>query len=138
MTTLLDEIGETNPLVAAFADAARSYREYLDGSLAQAEFEEGLYVDEDEVDQLVEQDDARLAARSESRALPAEYHGGGYTLRMGLSALGEAYVELLAGPGRLKVLDVWLAVGDRGDAPEEEAPDQWVAFDESGAPIVLR
>ncbi|HJN75176.1 MAG TPA: hypothetical protein QGF58_14700 [Myxococcota bacterium] len=127
-----------DPLVEAFAEAAETHRAWLSRGLAETEYEEGLYVDEAEIDALVDQDEARLAAKSGGRELPAEYRGGGWFLRMGLTALGVAYVELVSGPGPLQVFERWLGVGERAELPDVEAPEEVVGVDESGGIRVLR
>lgn len=126
-----------DPLVLAFAKAAEAHRDWLEGSLAQAEYEEGLYVDEDEVEALVDQDEARLAADTGPRLLPAEYAGGGFVVRMGLTALGATYVELVSGPGGLQVFGLDLEPGQRAEV-EVDPPAELVGIDADDQPILLR
>jgi len=132
--SLRDHIDD--PLALAFLDAADAHRAWLEGSLAQAEFEEGLHVDFAEVDALVDQDEARLAAQTGSRALPAEYSGHGYRVRIGLTALGATYIELLEGSG-LSLFGVTLSAGQRVEVAVE-APMELAALTADGQPIVLR
>lgn len=124
------EHGQEAILLAHFAKAASGLRAWMPGSLAESEFVEGLHADED--DEAIERDEARFAADSDARVLPAEYKGGPWHVRIAISAMGEVYAELLAGPGRLTTLGVVLTPGVRVPLDTLEAPDELVATDDSG------
>ncbi|MCP4805036.1 MAG: hypothetical protein GY913_17225 [Proteobacteria bacterium] len=122
-------------LLAHFAQAAADLRAWMPDSLAESEFREGLHAEED--DEAVEQDEARLAADTDARVLPAEYRGGPWRVRIGISAIGEVYVELLEGPGPLSVLGVVVQPGLRVPLFSLEAPQELVVVDENGQEWML-
>lgn len=127
--------GHEAVLLAHFAQAASDLRAWMPGSLAEAEFAEGLHADED--DEAIDQDEARLAAETDGRTLPAEYKGGPWHLRIAISAIGEIYAELLDGPGALHVLGVVLQPGIRVVLHTLEAPHELVATDDQGTEWIL-
>lgn len=100
-------------LLAAFATAAATVRREQPTGLAQREFDEGLYVDEQAQPWLdADLDDLALAARDTADLeFPVRYRGGGLTLLLGLDEDGEAYALLESGDGAVEALGVTLPVG---------------------------
>ena len=100
-------------LLSAFATAAARVRAERETGLAQAEYEEGLWVDlagEPWLD--ADLDDLALAARDTAELdFPVRYHGGGFTVLLGLDEEGEAYALLEAGEGPVEVLGAVLSPG---------------------------
>ena len=140
MTELYDQLldpktklkGE-EALLQAFATSAAQLRAWRQDCLADAEFEEGLWVDEaDEAE--VDRDYGAMAAKGGRKTLPATYRGGPWVLRLSLDAQGQAFAELLAGPGpaRLPELEVELMPGQRSALEFPEAPDEIELVDPSG------
>ncbi len=105
--------GGAEGLMAAFATAAARVRAQRETGLAQAEFEEGYWVDlsgEPWLD--ADLDDLALAARDTADLdFPVRYSGGGFTVLLGLDEDGGAYALLEAGDGVVQVLGVVLSAG---------------------------
>lgn len=100
-------------LLGAFARAAENVRREQRSGLAQAEFEDGLYVDETSEPWLdADLDDLALAARdAPDLDFPVRYRGGGLTVLLGLDEQGRAYALLERGDGPIEVLGVVLHPG---------------------------
>ncbi len=100
-------------LLAAFAAAASTVRAEGASGLAQAEFEEGLHLDDRATPWLdADLDGLSVAARDEADLdFPVRYRGAGRTVLLGLDEDGECYALLESGAGPVEVLGVVLAVG---------------------------
>ena len=123
--------GEDAEWLALFASAGRGWRQWFDGSLALAEFRDGLYVDEEaaraSADSLGSQPVLRLAADDGPElSFPARYQDDVWTVIIGLGADGEPYCALEAGPGPATVrgegVEVTLAVGAEVALPDLYVP----------------
>ena len=113
-------------LLGAFARAAETVRREQRSGLAQAEFEDGLYVDETGEPWLdADLDGLALAARDAADLdFPVRYSGGGLTVLLGLDEQGRSYALLERGDGPVEVLGVVLYPGVEQpvdvDAPPSE------------------
>jgi len=98
--------GEDAEWLALFASAGQGWRQWFDGSLALAEFQEGLHVDEAEARADADTGPVlRLAADDRPElSFPARYEDGTWTVIIGLGADGEPYCALEAGPGAGRVV----------------------------------
>jgi len=120
------EHGEDAEWLAQLSAAAAELRGWRRGSLAEAEFEDGLWADE--TDQLEDEQPTRLAASDDDeRTLPARYSGGGWRVLLGLSEDGVPYALLEGGPDDFGTLTVGgsavdLSLGVEAPLPDLELP----------------
>ncbi len=105
---LLSGRGELKELV----DAARELRTWREGSLAEQEFQDGLWVEEDPMAQAQRTESWSMAAQDSERSLPAEYSGGERMIVVARDASGELYMELVEGDPLL-VNGRWMRQGER-------------------------
>jgi len=105
---LLSGQGDLKDLV----DAARELRAWRKGSLAEQEFQDGLWVEGDPVALAQHAESWSMAAQDAERPLPAEYAGGDRVIVIARDAGGELYMELVEGEPLL-VDGRWMRPGER-------------------------
>ena len=99
-------------LLGAFVQVLTRVRQEQAGGLAQSEYEEGLWVEENEAWLDADLDDLSLAARDGAeRDFPVRYRGKGLVVLLGLGEDGEPYLLLEEGEGPVEVLGLVLEKG---------------------------
>lgn len=118
-------------LLGAFAAAASRVREQRATGLAQAEFEEGQWVDDAAQPWLdADLDDLALAARDTADLdFPVRYRGAGLTVLLGLDEDGRTYGLLEVGPGPVRLAGQSLAVGVEVRVSFDEPPQVLILDD---------
>ena len=108
-----EESTEESQWLTALGEALEQKRTWIEGSLAQAEFEEGLYLDEEEAWEMANQETTALAADdSKPLTFPTEYHGGPW--RIVLKRLSDGRPALRIDQGRdnaeILIQDDWVHI----------------------------
>jgi hypothetical protein len=123
----------TDALVAAFAREGRLRRAAFE--LADAEMNEGIYVEEERAPE-----QAMRYAADDRADTQATFSGEGYTVSVMLSDAGFT-VEQTSGPAgaSLKVADAWVVLtpGQAVSIPVESLPDTLELVDLTGRTVVL-
>jgi len=105
-----DNSPEANWL-SALGSALEQEKSWVNASLAQAEFEEGLYLDEDEAWELSKQEVAALAADDQKPLqFPTNYHGGPWRIVLKRRADGRPVLRIDQGSDNAEILiqDDWV------------------------------
>jgi len=90
--------------LAALTAEARSQRAWIADSLAQAEFEEGLYCNEEDAWKMANEERAELAADDKPPLqFPAHYHGGPWRIVLKLQEDGTPAIRVDLGPDNAEV-----------------------------------
>ncbi|MFT5680541.1 MAG: hypothetical protein ACI8RZ_001447 [Myxococcota bacterium] len=141
--TEAEKVGEDAAWMSLLTQTAAELRAWRTESLAEAEFEEGLWV-EDDPQLSSEVVPLRLAASDNSeRDWPVTYRGGSWAALLSLDASGQPYVVLLSGPG-IAILHIGEAVlklepGKERPLPDLDAPPASIlVIDEEGQQVVLQ
>jgi hypothetical protein len=97
--TTAEKEGDEAAWLASLGAGVRFHREWLKGSLAQAEFEEGLYCDENQAWDMAKQEPAELAADDKPPLeFPAHYHGGPWRIVLKRQESGMTAIRVDLGP----------------------------------------
>lgn len=105
LEVLNDESTEEARWLIALGDSLEQKRSWMEGSLAQAEFDEGLYLDEEEAWEMANQETVSLAADdSKPLSFPTEYHGGPWRIVLKRLADGRPALRIDQGLENAEVL----------------------------------
>jgi hypothetical protein len=106
--------------LATLGAGIRSHREWLAGSLAQAEFEEGLYCNEEQAWEMAKLEPAELAADDKPPLkFPAHYHGGPWRIVLKQQESGMTVIRVDLGPetAEVEVNGVWIHIQKGVEVP---------------------
>ena len=110
---LNEENSEESRWLSASGESLAQRKAWIEGSLAQAEFEEGLYMNEEEAWEMANQETASLAADdSKPRTFPTEYHGGPWRIVLKRLSDGRPALRIDQGRENAEVLirDEWIHI----------------------------
>ncbi len=112
--------GEEAFWLATLSAGVRTHREWLTGSLAQAEFEEGLYCNEEQAWEMAKKEPAELAADDKPPlTFPAHYHGGPWRIVLKQQESGTTVIRVDLGPenAEVEVNGEWIHIKKGEEVP---------------------
>ena len=110
---LREDTNEEADWLMALGASLQEQRSWMKGSLAQAEFDEGLYVDDEEAWELANQATVSLAAEdTKPLGFPTEYQGGPWRIVLKRLADGRPALRIDQGRENAEVLiqDEWVHI----------------------------